>query len=207
MMQDDSIIWKPVVGYEGLYDVSNYGDVRSLPRFVCNGQDKRQKLLKGCMKHKSINTRVNYFYVQLYKNNKSKGCFIHRLVGLAFLSESHAEGLVINHKDGNSFNNHVSNLEWVTQRQNALHAREELGRYNRDPGKLWRGKTGLAHNRSKPVIATNIVTGEQRHYGSCSVAKNDGFRQAAISACCLGKKKTYAGYTWRFAQRDEIKEA
>ena len=101
-------IWKPIKDYEGLYEVSNFGNVRSL-RF------DKVKLLKLNM------DRCGYFRCNLYKNATYKTYSVHRLVALAFISNAKNKSQ-INHIDGNKQNNRVDNLEWCTNSENITHA-------------------------------------------------------------------------------------
>ena len=101
-------IWKPVVGYENLYEVSNLGRVKSLKD---NKGRYREKI-----KSSSDNGR-GYLNVYLCKNGKGKRCYIHRLVAEAFLDNPNNYP-IINHKDENKQNNHVSNLEWCDYEYN-----------------------------------------------------------------------------------------
>ena len=100
-------IWKPVVGLEGLYEVSNLGRVKSL-----YDQFKRPRVL---IRKLSSNTR-GYKVLEL----KGKQYFAHRLVAMAFIENPQNKPFV-NHKDSNPSNNHVDNLEWVTQSENIQH--------------------------------------------------------------------------------------
>ena len=108
-------IWRPVVGYEGLYEISSYGRVRSLDRYVkySNGQihlHKGRILSSG----KDIN---GYLMCNLYLNKNMKKVSIHRLVAQAFLPN--IDNLPeVNHKDENKTNNRVDNLEWCTAKYN-----------------------------------------------------------------------------------------
>lgn len=108
---NDSEAWKDVVGYEGLYQVSNTGKVRSL-------NYKRQNKTKIL---KSFKTYRGYYRVSLIKDKKKKDVFIHRLVAKAFLAGM-PEKTYINHKNGNKADNRLTNLEWCTQSENINHA-------------------------------------------------------------------------------------
>lgn len=114
------LIWLPVVGYEGLYEVSDFGNIKSLSRIVRhpNGGDLQttEKIMKAI-----ISTTGKYCQINLYRNNKMKVFKIHRLVGLAFIKNIHNKPF-INHIDGNKQNNHISNLEWCTAKENIIHA-------------------------------------------------------------------------------------
>src|SRR5690625_5266754 len=100
-------VWKSVVGYEGLYEVSNRGEIRSKDRQVWNGNvyyEKKGRILK------KTKTTTGYWKVELYKNKKRKSKRVHRLVAKAFIPREKGKEL-INHLDGNPLNNKVNNLE------------------------------------------------------------------------------------------------
>lgn len=120
MLNFNNVIWKPIQGYENLYEVSNTGLIKSLERLVpnthCSVRLVKEKLLKG-----RPTKTVDYLYVLLYKNNMGTRFSIHRLVAQTFLLNPLNKAQV-NHKDGNKINNHESNLEWVTVSENHQHA-------------------------------------------------------------------------------------
>ena len=102
-------IWRDIVGYEGLYQVSNLGRVKSFKR-------DRLRILRA-----HIDRHGEYFMIALYKDNKSKLCRLHILVAETFVPNIDKKPFV-NHMDGNKLNNRASNLEWVTQSENQIHA-------------------------------------------------------------------------------------
>lgn len=106
-MQEE--VWKDIEGYEGLYQVSTLGRVKSLAR----ERVSKDKILKS--------SGVRYKLVCLYKSGIVKYVKVHRLVANAFISNPENKPQV-NHKDGNKFNNSVSNLEWATSKENCIHA-------------------------------------------------------------------------------------
>lgn len=112
-------IWKDVNGYSGLYQVSNLGRVRSVDRMITYSDGRnfkyKQKILNW-----NIGTKSRRCYVHLYQNSKRKGMLIHRLVAIAFL-ENPLNLPEINHIDGNTLNNQVSNLEWISHLDNMQH--------------------------------------------------------------------------------------
>ena len=114
-------IWKPVKGYEGIYEVSNLGRVKSLPRLKYCGHknSKPQKV------HERILTshvdRLGYVKVRLSKNGESKTSLLHRVIAEAFIDPVEGKS-EINHKDGVKANNAIENLEWSTRSENVKHA-------------------------------------------------------------------------------------
>ena len=110
-----SEIWKSVVGYEGKYEVSNFGRVKSLERWSGTQFYKRDKLL-GLY----TNKRNGYVYVWLNKDGKGKNFRVHKLVAKSFLN-NHYNYPDINHIDGNKTNNRVDNLEFCTKKYNVNH--------------------------------------------------------------------------------------
>lgn len=104
--------WKNILGYEGLYLISNLGEVKSLPR---KGAYKNPYILK------QAKSTAGYFQVCLSKNSKMRTKQIHRLVAEHFVINND-KSLEVNHIDGNKENNHSSNLEWITKVENQKHA-------------------------------------------------------------------------------------
>lgn len=119
-MQEEEV-WKPIEGYEDSYAVSNLGRVKSLPR---KGRKQEQILTP------SPNT-TGYLLVQLRKDSKRKSVLVHRLVMEAFHPTS--ENYTVNHKDFDTTNNKISNLEWCTQAENNKHYWENTNLEDRLP--------------------------------------------------------------------------
>ena len=104
-------IWKPIKGFEGLYEVSNYGNVRRVSRYG-------RRWVHPCSRKL---TKDGYYETALVKDNKYKFVRTHRLVAAAFCENPHNKKEV-NHKDGNKLNNCADNLEWCTSSENQIHA-------------------------------------------------------------------------------------
>jgi hypothetical protein len=109
-------IFKDIEGFEGLYQISNLGNVKSLPKGDGNGN--RERLLKFDLDRRNHTT---YHRVTLSKNGKTQRFLVHRLVALAFIDNPHNKHYV-NHIDNNGSNNYVTNLEWVTCSENMEHS-------------------------------------------------------------------------------------
>lgn len=105
--------WKPVIGYEKEYEISDLGHVR---RLLPHKRTRPRKLVMGSR---------GYYELILCKNNKVKLCLVHRLVAEAFIANPDNLPMV-NHIDGDKTNNSVSNLEWTTAKKNQLHSRRVL---------------------------------------------------------------------------------
>jgi NUMOD4 motif len=121
-MDKNTIEWRAVGGYKGLYEVSNTGLVRSIEReitYVKNGVAYK-KTLKGVVLKTSPNTK-GYPSVYLSKEGKRETCMVHRLVAKAFIPNPSNKPQV-NHRDGNKEHNHMRNLEWNTNQENQNHA-------------------------------------------------------------------------------------
>ena len=113
-------IWLPIPKYEGLYEASNLGNVRSVDRIVGGMGDHH---LKGKPKSFCLSgpKSKKYYYVNLYKNCKGNLYSVHRIIATLFVPNPNHYG-VVNHVDGNQLNNHFGNLEWCNFRENVSHA-------------------------------------------------------------------------------------
>lgn len=163
-------IWKAIPGYEGEYSISSYGRVRN---------DRSGRVSYG---HAHGN---GYQKIGFWRGNMEVGkAYIHRLVAEAFL-EKGPDDTEVNHKDGNRANNHISNLEWVSSSGNTEHA-------------VATGALLPWGRARKPIIATNIETGEEKYFVSISKAEiYYGTRH--IDSVLSGKRQTAKGHTFRYA--------
>lgn len=111
-------IWLPITGYEGYYEISNIGNVRSINRWV---KDRRgRKMVRGKDKLAIIGNN-GYYSVSLYKFGEGKTYLVHRLIAIHFIPNPNNKPF-INHKDSNKLNNSIDNLEWCTNQENIIHA-------------------------------------------------------------------------------------
>jgi hypothetical protein len=115
----EQLTWKPVMGYEGLYEVSDSGIVQSILRLV---KDKSDGI--RIVKQKVLLQRIDrggYLTVRLTKEGYTATHYVHRILGRAFISNPENKPC-INHLNGCKTDNHLENLEWVTRSENARHA-------------------------------------------------------------------------------------
>lgn len=144
-MQEE--IWKDIVGYEGIYQVSNFGNVKSLTREVI-GKANKYRIVKSKIL-KTFLSADGYCTLQLYKNGIPKTITVHRLVAITFIEKNHLLNEV-NHKDFNRTNNRVENLEWCTHKENVLYS----NKYNPKP-KIKRDDNG--RTKIKEADIENII--------------------------------------------------
>ena len=111
--------WKPIIGYEGFYEISNYGKIRSLTRQNGNGGRTIREVPKIL---KLSKTTTGYWKINIKLKRKRNSYKVHRLVLFTFIGNPPLGKEIANHKDGNRLNNYVDNLEWCSQRENVLHA-------------------------------------------------------------------------------------
>ena len=169
--------WKDIEGFEGYYQVSNMGNVKSL-NYNKTGKEKIMK---------TWDSGQGYQKVQLCKDGKSKTYTVHRLVATAFL-ENPDNLPVINHKDENPKNNNVDNLEWCSVLYNNT--------YN---GKIER----IAEKNKKPIYSINKVSGLIMYWNSIKEASRVlGIAPQSISNCLKGRHKSIKGYTFFYANVD-----
>ena len=184
-------IWKPVAGYEGLYEVSSCGNVRSLFRY--------RKVLKPS---RHLN---GYLSVELFKDKTSKRMLVHRLVANAFIPNE-SELPFVNHKDEAKDNNAVDNLEWCNAKYNSNYGTLQKRRidntdYTKEIYKEIARRNGT--KQSKPVVQFGKDgTLIKRFASGKEAARQTGFDHSHILECCAGKRyKTVGGYVWRFDER------
>ena len=174
--------WKGVKGYEGLYEVSNLGRVRSLGR-TCNSKNSSTQFKKARILIQEV-TIFGYCRVRLYDaEGKSKHFAVHRLVMNAFVGSSE---LQINHINEIKTDNRVENLEYCTQAYNCNYGSRNKKISERTKGK--NGKRVVQFNKDGSIINTF----DSRNAASIAT----GVDETDIGACCNGKRKSAGGYLW-----------
>lgn len=190
--------WKDIIGYEGLYQVSNYGNIKSLSFGPKNININRPERLL----HISYSS-IGYAHVQLYKNGKAKTMNVHRLVATAFVDNPFNKP-EINHIDANRSNNHADNLEWVTHSENLRHA-VKLG--NRIPPSVKNNKKGKSIS-SLHILQYSLNGTFIKEWNCISdISFSTGIPYSGINSCVNGLNKSSGGYMWiRHMPGCEIRE-
>lgn len=176
--------WKDIDGFEGMYQVSDLGRVRSLERTVKMVRNGRQYDMhhKGKLLSASV-TKDGYATVQIFKDSKPHTYKVHRLVAKTFLSNK-GNLPEVNHKDGDKENNRADNLEWCTRSNNMRHAYRN--------GLIDKGN--MSFNRKRVKRSDGMVFDSMTE-----AAKASGACLSNVSKCCKGELKHTAGYGFSFA--------
>ena len=190
--------WRPVVGFENVYMVSNYGNVKGVIRSGSTGN-----ILKP-----STNGS-GYLSVGLYNHPYHRTCTVHRLVAMAFIPNPENKRTV-NHIDGNKRNNRADNLEWATHGENHRHAYRtglKVTTERQRAAVSATGKRTCEMNRMKtPVFMINKDGLKTRFVSAHEAARFVKGDPSPIIRCCKGKKKTYKGCTWEYAGKEEKRQ-
>lgn len=171
-------VWKDIDGYNGCYQVSNKGNVRSL---YSGGKAVAQLMAPR-----------GYLTVHLSMGGKAKRALVHRLVALAFIPNFDKSKNQVNHKNEIKTDNRAENLEWCDQQYNNCYGTriERASQTNIKNGK-----------KSKPLYQINFCGNIVKKWNSAKeVQRSTSYSQAAISRCCNGKQKSAYGYIWRYAK-------
>lgn len=166
-------IWKNIKNYEGYYQASNLGRIRSIDRII-NEKNGKKRMQKGRLLKFSINKK-GYFVSAFSKNGNVKSIRVHRIIAETFIMNN-KPNLEVNHIDENKLNNEVGNLEWITHIDNIRHGsgikRSSISRIGK--ANSWGEKTGTSKLSEKMVI--NIFK-DKRKYLEISKEYNIGIAQ------------------------------
>lgn len=179
-------VWKDIDGFEGRYQVSSFGNVKSL-NYRSTGKPKNLTPKLNCK---------GYYWVALAFEGKQKCVLIHRLVADAFIHKPD-DAECVNHKDENPKNNRVENLEWCTQSYNVQYS------LNKHPGRnsfRRNRKSGIPYKYRNPIIQLSLDDTEVKMWDNIAQACAAGkWRTTSVRECCDGKRKTAYGFKWRYA--------
>lgn len=181
-------IWKNINGYEGLYQVSNLGRVRSLDRYR-KGKANSDTFCKGReIKHRASN---GYRIINLCKNGKYEFKLIHRLVAEAFIPNPNNFPCV-DHINGVRSDNNKDNLRWCTYKENLSFelARNNIRKAQKNSIRYQKHLESLHENCMKKVVIV-FRDGTVKRYKSATETEIDGFCHSHVIACCRGKLKTH----------------
>lgn len=169
-------IWREIEGFEGLYEISNKGNVKN---------HKTGTLIKT-----RKNVKSGYVQVDIRKNKKKYTKYVHRLVAIAFVKNEFKKPQV-NHIDEDKNNNEAMNLEWCTCKENINHAT-----HNFRAGRSSSEARNNYSKSSKEVLGINITSGLILQFPSTRECKRHGFNQGSVSACCLNKRNKHKNFKW-----------
>lgn len=188
-------IWKDITGYEGIYQISNYGRVKSLDRYIqyVNGNNifTKGKILNGFTKP------TGYKSVDLYYNNHRKKFHIHRLVAGAFI-ENPNNLPEVNHKDEDKSNNCVENLEWCTCAYNI-----NYGTHNQKVANSNKNHP----NKIKAICQFDLKGNFIKEWSSITLAAEEyKIPKTSITRCCKHKfgVKQCGGYRWEYKNKEGV---
>lgn len=171
-------IWRDIPSYEGLYQISNYGNINrtyKLTKMPKGGyREEKEKYLKFNI------DKDGYFRVALTKNKKRKDYYVHRLVATTFIKNLENKKFV-NHIDGNKQNNQIDNLEWCTTKENVYHA---------------------IHVLNKRKVKVDKYTLDNKFLETYKSIKEAGefnnIKEQHIWRCCKGIRQTAGGFIWKY---------
>lgn len=176
-------IWKDIKGYEGLYQASTLGQIKSIGKLV-NGSNQYGVKFKYFKKDKILTPIINnhgYTQVSLYKQGKRTERRIHQLVAETFIPNP-SDYSVVNHIDGNKQNNCINNLEFCTQSHNVKESY----------------RLGLQKPNKKKIKQYDLHGNFITIWDSINSARSF-YNNSHISDCCRGSRKNAGGYIWRYA--------
>ena len=182
-------IWKDIQGYDGKYQVSNLGRIKSLYLINRQATIPREKILKFG------HNKQGYPHVNLYKNNKkSKSLSVHRIVAIHFIPNPNNYP-VINHRNGIKTDNRVENLEWCTQQNNIQQSFK-----NGQQKPTWTNKKGKDCPNSIKVNQYDLQDNFIKKWNCLKEVERElNIYATGISKCCRNLQKTAGGYKWRYA--------
>jgi hypothetical protein len=176
-------IWKDITGYEGMYQVSSMGRVKSIDRIVFRSRNGNTKVNDLIMKQG--NGHSGYKLITLHKNGKPKTFRINRIVAIHFIDNPENK-TDVNHKDGIKSNNSVSNLEWNTGKENISHAH----------------KTGLRNGNHRKKLTKDQVLYIKANYVRLKVTVPYFAKLFGVSESCI--RHIVSGVNWNYLVNENV---
>ena len=176
-------MWVDIYGYEGLYQINEIGEIKSLERKTENNRTTyKERILKQHL------TKYGYYKVHLFKDGENKTFLVHRLVAEHFLSNPN-HLTQVNHLDENKQNNHYKNLQWVSPKDNC-----NYGTRNERISKSKNKKVRQYDKKRKLLQEFESLT---------EASKLTGASLSHMSQVCNGQRKTCGGFIWKFTEDNE----
>jgi len=178
-------IWKPIPTFDGVYEASSTGKIRSLNRIVFHtsrwGKRQSQPISGKVLKPEL--TKAGYLQVSLSTAGKHRQYSVHGLVAAAFLG-LRPKGFQVNHKDENRTNNFVSNLEYVTPKQNNNYGNHNLR---------------ISIRKGHPVVSISSNGRKEMFVSINEAQRKTGIHESNIRKCIRGERRTAGGLCWELA--------
>lgn len=182
--------WRDIKGYEGIYQVSNYGRIKSLSRIISIGRGhfrlSNEKILKQSESNKG------YYIICLHNNYKERKHLVHRIVYESFIGDI-PKGMEVNHIDENPKNNKVTNLNLLTHKENLNWGTVRIRQSEKHKGKI---NNHLSKKTLQYDLDGNLI---KEWPSSMEIERQLGFRQGNIGMCCRGIRKSAYGYVWKYS--------
>ncbi len=175
-------IWKAVKGYEGIYEVSNFGRIRSLDKEITFKDGRRRKFYGRILRTNTLNNS-GYVTVGLHDHGHQISYLLHRVVAEAFV-ENPNNYSEVNHIDQNKMNNSSDNLEWCTHKENVNHG-DEIERGSQKQRKSFR----------QLDMDGNVI---KLWSGFKKMQRETGYQRKSVYECCTGKRDSYKGFRWEY---------
>lgn len=183
-------IWCPVKNYEGFYEISNLGRVKSLDRYVKCGNGER--LHKGKLLQMEVD-KLGYRFAHVCKEGQDDRLLVHRMVADAFIKNPN-DYPCVNHKDETPWNNTKENLEWCTYSYNNQYNNLTKRRFETRSKNIANGTTKIGTSILMKDDKGNII----KEYTNMERVKEEKLSEYYVRLCCDGKKESYLGYKWEY---------
>lgn len=191
----DKEVWRDIPSYLGLYQASNLGRIRTYPKYVscynANGEDIKMTIGGDVLQQ--MRDKQGYYHVMLSCNGKINRCRVHRLVAMAFIPNKQGYPIV-NHKDENTSNNRVDNLEWCTHQYNNTYG-TAVERRRKNKRKFHAKKIEMSTLDGVPIRIFNNFVEVEEYF-------QRGDLHANLIAVCKGRRNKCMGYKWRIIDEE-----